>query len=180
MSVPAASRTVRLAVEEQFTGAFNAALLEACGEYGIGDLAYAINWNYAVDLPQNFYRENWTLDTLLELREPVFPALAMWTGNGAEYEAGRRSMPRTFSGFVFVHWRFFLAINGLRTSGLTPLREATESAMLACLEPELSEITYRKDLAWLDADPRVWLDQDQNNVGFLQQVEFQASFEVNA
>lgn len=174
------SRILRLDLEEQFADAFTPALKDACGAFGISNLEYEINFRQADGLNQNFYRKTWTLTELMEFYEPVFPALCMWTNQGGEYGPGVRSTPRTFSGFVFVYWRFFLSFNGLRSEGLTDLREATESALLEVLVPELNSVTYRKDLAWSALDPQVWQDRDGQNVGFIQVVDYQASFEVNA
>jgi hypothetical protein len=179
------SRLLRLALEDRFVADFNTNLNAACHDFAIDDLAYKINFTEADGQnfteadgqPQNFYRGNWTLDSLIALREPDLPALAMWTGEGAQYGPGERQMPRTFSGFVFAHWRFFLAVKG-RREGLTDLREATESAMISTLDAEFSGTGYRGDLAWQALPDQIWIDQDQKAVGFGQQVEYQASFEV--
>lgn len=180
------SRLLRQALEDRFTLDFNANLQAACDDFGITGLGYQVNFgqpdgNTAPDVlqPQNFYRGNWSLENLFALREPILPALAMWIGEGGQYGPGQREMPRTFSGFIFAHWRFFLAIQGGRRSGLTDLREATESAMVQTLTAEFSVATYRGDLAWQAVPEQVWLDQDQQSLGFVQEVEYQASFEVN-
>src|SRR5436309_3419851 len=131
------SRLLRLALEDRFARTFNDDLNAACQDFGIDDLAYRINFAEADGKPQNFYRCNWALESLLSLREPELPALAMWTGVGGQFGPGERQMPRAFSGFVFAHWRFFLAVQG-RRAGLTDLREATESAMVSALDAEFS------------------------------------------
>jgi hypothetical protein len=179
MSSVQVSRLLRLALETTFAADFTTYLSAACADFGISDLAYRINFAETTGAPQNFYRGDWTLAGLVATREPELPALAMWTGEGGQYGPGQREMPRTFSGFVFVHWRFFLAIPGLRRAELTDLREATESAMVALLATVVSDVTYRGDLAWHALPEQVWLDQDQHAVGFVQEVEYQASFEVN-
>jgi hypothetical protein len=178
MSSIQVSRLLRLALETRFAGEFNANLAQACTDFGIDGLIYLVNFTEADSSPQNFFRGNWNLDGLMQLREPDLPALTMWTGPGAQYGPGQREMPRNFSGFVFAYWRFFLAVQG-RASGLTDLREATESAMVATLVDEFSEVTYRGDLAWQPLNEQVWLDRDNQAVGFVQEVEYQASFEVN-
>lgn len=179
MSSIQVSRLLRLAVETGFAADFTTYLTAACADFGISDLGYQINFAESDAAPQNFYRGDWTLDGLVARREPELPALAIWTGEGGSYGAGQREMPRSFSGFVFVHWRFFLFVQGSRRAGLTDLREATESAMVAMLATYFSGLTYRGDLAWHAIPEQVWLDQDQQAVGFAQEVEYQASFEVN-
>ena len=179
MSSIQVSRLVRLALEATFASEFTPLVTAACTDFGIPDLAYAINIQGFADAPQNFYRGDWTLDGLMATREPELPALAMWTGEGGQYGAGQREMPRTFSGFVFAHWRFFLLIPGSRRTELTDLREATESAMVATLATVVTDVLYRGDLAWHALPEQVWFDQDQQAVGFAQEVEYQASFEVN-
>lgn len=179
MSSIQVSRLLRLALETTFASEFSTYLSAACVEFGIPDLAYAVNFQEYAESPQNFYRGDWTLDGLVKTREPELPALAMWTGEGGQYGPGQREMPRTFSGFVFAHWRFFLAIPGSRRTQLTDLREATEAAMVSTLATVVSAVLYRGDLAWNALPEQVWLDQDQQAVGFVQEVEYQASFEVN-
>lgn len=179
MSAIQVSRLARLALEARWQNEFNATLASVCQEYGVFDPAYEINFAELKERPQNFYRGNWTLDSLQALREPVLPALAMWTGEGTPYGPGQREMPRSFSGFVVGHWRFFLLVRGRSSAKLTDLREATESAMLATLQAEFTEMTYRADLAWQPLPEQTWLDQDDKHVGFVQELEFQASFEVN-
>ena len=172
------SRLLRIALEYRWAAVFNSNLSAAIDDFAIPTLGYQINFGELPELPQNFYRGAWELDTLMALREPDLPVLAMFTGTGGQYGAGQREMPRVFSGFVFAHWRFFLSIKGLRSTGLEDLREATESAMVATLDQEFSEVTYRGDLVWQAPNPQVWLDQDEHHVGFVQQIEYQASFEV--
>jgi hypothetical protein len=179
MSTVIVSRLVRQALETQFTSSFNSDLSTACGDFGISSLAYSLNFGYSTSLPQNYFHGNWSLEDLLRFHEPILPALTMWTGEGGQYPAGQREMPRDFSGYVFAHWRFFLAIQGRVSFGLTDLREATESAVLSALIPEFSPITYRGDLAWQATPPREWTDADEKQAGFVQEVEYQASFEVN-
>ncbi len=179
MSTIQVSRLVRQSLEETFATQFSPFLAEACGDFGIPDLAYLINFQDFAEAPQNFFRGDWTLAGLMATREPDVPGLAMWTGEGGQYGAGQREMPRTFSGFVFAHWRFFLFIPGSRRVQLTDLREATEAAMVATLALAVSDVLYRGDLAWHALPEQVWLDQDQQAVGFVQEVEYQASFEVN-
>jgi hypothetical protein len=173
------SRLLRIALEYRWGAVFNGNLQTAIDDFSITALGYQINFAENPELPQNFYRGDWSLENLLKFREPDPPILTMWIGVGAQYGAGQREMPRTFSGFVFAHWRFFLAVKGLSSAGLTDLREATESAMVATLADEFSEVTYRGDLAWQAPNPQIWLDQDNQHVGFVQEIEFQASFEVS-
>lgn len=179
MSAVQVSRLVRLALEARWENAFNERLAVACAEFGIFPLAYTINFEQLVDQPQNFYRGNRTLDALVQLQEPDLPALAMWADTGGNLPPGQREMPRKFSGVVFAGWRFFLMVQGLRSAGLVDLREATEAAMVDTLDPEFSGINYRGDLNWQAPPEQVWLDQDDRHVGFVQVIEFQASFGVN-
>ena len=178
MSVLEVSRLVRTELEAQFAALFNDALVDACNRFEIGPLYYQINFLGDENQPSNFFRGDWSPDELTQLEEPVFPALAAWTGELQSYSEGLRTMTRLFSGTVTAHWRFFLQVPG-RQAGLTNLREATESAMLATLGVEFSAITYRGDFSGGASQPRQWLDRDQNSIGFTQVVEYQASFEVN-
>jgi hypothetical protein len=171
------SRALRLAVEQRCADMFNDALASACSDFGISELAYAISFGGGD--PQNFYRGNRTLEQLVQMQEPDFPAVAMWTGLGGPLPQGEREFPRTFSGAVFVGWRFFVAVKGLRSTGLVDLCEATESALVATLAPEFSEVGYRGDLYWQSPPELIWVDQDRNHVGFIQEIEFQASFRVS-
>ena len=179
MSSIMVSRLLRLEVEGRLADSFNGNLATACADCDISALAYVLNFAEADGDPQNFYRGDWTLDGLVAFKEPDLPALTLWVGEGNAYGPGQREMPRTFSGSVVVHWRFFLSIRGSRAAGLTDLREATESAMVSTLAEEFSGVTYRGDLAWQTLPPQTWLDRDDQAVGFVQEVEFQASFEVN-
>ncbi len=172
------SRRVRRALEARWAEQFNGYLAAVCLEYEIYAPAYQINFTEVPEQPQNFYRGNWTLDALQSLREPVLPVMSMWVGEGAMYGPGQRQMPCAFSGFVVAHWRFFLSIKGRSSAKLADLREATESAMMATLQAEFSEMTYRGDLAWQALQEQIWVDQDQHHLGFVQELEFQASFEV--
>lgn len=179
MSAVQVSRLVRLTVEERFSTAFNGALAVACTEFLIDSLAYQIDFEQTEGGLQNFYRGNRTLEELMRLQEPDLPALAMWTGQGGNYPPGQREMPRTFSGVVGVGWRFFLAVRGLRNTQLVDLCEATEAAMIATLDEEFVGINYRGDLSWQSPPEQIWVDQDEAHVGFVQEMEFQASFGVN-
>lgn len=169
------SRFLRQALEARFIADFNSNLAAACREFGI-DSAYAISFDEASDTAQNFYRGNRTLDSLNLHQEPELPALAMWIGPGQDQKIEK---PRTFSGPVQACWRFFLAVQGLRKMGLTDLREATEAAMVATLDPEIPDAGYRGDLLWQPLQEQIWLDQDANHRGWVQELEFQATFEVN-
>ena len=173
------SRLVRLALESRWAGEFNDHLAEVSKEFQFPQLAYRINFEEFGEAPENFYRGNWTLDALGSFRKPVLPALTMWTGEGVPYGPGQREMPRHFSGYVVAHWRFFVSVLGRSSAKLTDLREATESAMLATIQDEFSEMTYRGDLGWQALQEQTWLDQDSRHLGFVQELEFQASFEVN-
>lgn len=176
MSAVRVSRLVRLGLELRFVALFNGALLAACEEFGIPDLAYAINWAEAPDLPQNFFRGDRGLEDLSRHSEPEFPALAMWTGEGNDLA---REMPRRFSGNVWAYWRFYLFVRGIRTAGLVDLREATEAAMIETLEPEFSGFGGRGDLGWQALGEQSILDQDEKHFGWVQPVTYSASFEVN-
>jgi hypothetical protein len=173
------SRLVRLALEERWSAQFNDALAEIHLEYEIFDPAYRINFAEVAEQPQNFYRGAWSLEDLLRFREPDLPVMCLAVGSGIPYPPGIRSMPRAFSGYVGAQWRFYLAIRGRSGEKLTALREATEAAMLATIQGEFSEITYRGDLSWQPLLEEPWLDQDNKHAGFVQQVDYSASFEVN-
>lgn len=177
MSAVQVSRFVRVALEQRFQLDFNERLAVACLEFGA--TRYAVNFEQLSDQPQNYYRGNRTLDLLLQFQEPDLPAVAMWTGVAGNYEPGRREMPRKFSGAVFVGWRFFLSVRGRSSAGLVDLCEATEAAMVDTLDPEFSGINYHGDLNWNPQPELQWIDQDEQQVGFVQVVEFQASFGVN-
>jgi hypothetical protein len=173
------SRLLRLALESRWSADWNPAIRDACTEFGIGDLAYQVNFAGIDQEPQNFYRGNWTLESLTEFMEPELPGLAMWIGPGVPHGPGERQMPRVWDGIVTAGWRYFLRVPGRRTlADLTNLREATESAMVAVLAMEFSEVTYRGDLVWQALPELVWLDQDNQRAGWVQEVEYSASFEV--
>ncbi len=186
MSAIQVSRLVRSALETRFDAVFSTALAAACAEFGIPQLAYVIDFSGTEpalepatgpdQVPtQNYFRGDWSLDELLAIREPDFPVLAMWTGSGQNLHL---QMPRTFSGYLEVFWRIFLPIP-MRMSGLVDLREATEAAMLACLDAELVVASYRGDLSWdPPSEPRV-VSQDEDKLSLVQSVTYRASFEVN-
>lgn len=180
MSAVQVSRYLRINLEDRFASIFNDALAGACEEFEIPELVYAINFEQAPPgEPQNFFRGNRSLDSIMQLQEPELPALAMWTGAGGNFGPGERQMPRTFSGLVVAGWRFFLAVRGLRSTGLVDLREATEAAMITTIDREFSGVSYRGDLSWNPPPEQTWLDRDEQLVGFVQEIEFQASFGVN-
>ena len=168
------SRFVREALRDAIGATFNAALLSACDQFGVGAYTYALN--LFEGKPRNFFEGNRTLDELVLHGEPDLPACTMWTGDGQDQNLQK---PRTFSGVVMGHWRFFLAINGLRSTGLISLREATEAALIATLLTLGDDTAYRKDITWGTLPEQVWLDRDQKAVGFIQEFEVQAGFEVN-
>ncbi|HEY2014639.1 MAG TPA: hypothetical protein VGH38_14110 [Bryobacteraceae bacterium] len=179
MSTIKISRLLRLALKERLSSDFNGVLQEACSEFGIEPYSLNFSQDSLLGL-QNFYEGNRSLDDLNLHQEPDLPAMTMWTGEGGQYGPGQRSMPTTFSGSVTAHWRFFLSVKGLRSTGLIDLREATEAAMVALLAEEFSEFTYRGDLSWQPLNEQIWLDQDAQHLGFVQQIEYTASFEVIA
>lgn len=175
MSAVQVSRAVRLAVEARFGLLFNDALVNACIEFGV-PVAWMPPINFAEDAAglKNFYRGDWSLEGLSTYCEPDWPAVAMWTGEGQDQS---NEKPRKFSGVLAVYWRFFLVVPGLRRAGLTDMREAVEAAMIATLEPE--GIQYRGDLSWTPLTEQTILGQDEKHFGWLQQVTYNASFEVN-
>jgi hypothetical protein len=175
MSAVQVSRLLRVELEARFASLYNDAVSAACTEFGIADLSYAINFAEASSLPQNFYRGEWTMESLM-LREPEFPCMAMWVGAGRD---DRRSKPRSFSGVVAVYWRVWLSIVGIRKGGLVDLREATEAAMIATLDPELPSLGYVGDLEWAPLGEQQLLSQDEQHFGWIQQVTYSATFEVN-
>lgn len=175
MSAVLVSRMVRLALEARFLAVFNNALAAACTEFAIADLAYAINFLEAPDGPQNFYRGDRGIEDLVRHSEPEFPALSMWTAEGADLQ---REKPRTFSGTIWAYWRFYLFVKGIRTAGLVDLREATEAAMIVTLDPEFSGFG-RADFGWQALGEQSILDQDEKHFGWVQPVTYSASFEVN-
>src|SRR5262249_32800381 len=150
----------------------------ACADFGMPDLAYAINFSGASEGAQNFYRGNRTLEHLMSLQEPELPVLSMWTGPGVPVGYGERQMSTIWDGVIVAGWRFVVAIKGLRSTGLVDLCEATEAAMIATLAPEFSRITYRGDLSWQGPPELKWVDEDAEHVGWIQEIEFQASFRV--
>jgi len=175
------SRLIRLALMDRMQ-TYNDLLAEACQEFQVKP--YRINFDQVdygnTDLaPQNFYEGNRTLAELSLYLEPDFPALTFWTGEGGELPPGQRNQGILFSGWVAAHWRFFLSVKGLRSRGLVDLQEATQSAMIAMLDDEFGGFNYRGDLAWQAPPEQVWLDQDSNHVGFIQEIEFSGTFEVN-
>jgi len=183
MSVLQVSRLVRMELKERFSADFNDNLAAACTEFGIP--GFALNFAQDPSGLQNFYEGNRSLDSLNLHQEPDLSAMTMWTGEGRPFGLGEREMPRSFSGEVLAHWRFFLAIPGLRATGLVDLREAVEAAVLATLTPEWSGLAYRGNLGWQSLNEQIWLDLDSNPDGtpqprgWIQEVEYVASFEVN-
>ncbi len=167
------SRALRLNLLARFGALFNQNLADACADFGIGDLAYAIDFSQS--LLQNFFEGNRSFESLLFHHEPVFPALTFWIGPGQDRQLAK---PRKFSGELTACWRFWFAARGRLQSSLVDLREATESALILTLDPEMSGFGYH-GLGWNGINEQAWLDQDQNTVGYVQEIEYQALFEVN-
>jgi hypothetical protein len=167
------SRFLRLNLLARFEALFNYQLAAACTEFGIGDLAYQID--FAQSEVQNFFQGNRSFESLLFHHEPEFPALAFWIGPGQDRQLAK---PRKFSGELTAYWRFWFAVQGRLTPGLIDLREATESAMIQTLDLEMPGFGYA-GLGWDNITEQAWLDQDQNQIGYVQEVQFSAIFEVN-
>lgn len=173
-----ASRLVRQSLLDRFTTLFNDHLEEACVEFSVAP--YQLNFVRDPAEPQNFYEGNRSLNELIDKQEPILPLMTFWTGEGAENPIGIRTVGPTFNGAVLAHWRFVLAVKGMRSLGLIDLREATESAMLAILNDEFSGFAYQKNLAWQPLNEQQWVDQDSNNSFWTQEIEYTAGFEVTA
>jgi hypothetical protein len=175
MSAIQISRAVRLAVEARFAELFNDAVWSAALEFGVDELMIpTINFAEYPDVPQNFYRGVWTLDDMQTRQTPDWPAMCMWVGEGQDQKTQK---PRVFSGVVAVYWRFWLVVEGLKRAGLIDLREAVESAMVWTLHPE--GLGYRGDLSWGQLVEQSILGQDEQHYGWLQEVTYTASFEVD-
>lgn len=172
MSAVQVSRKLRLALEAQFASVFNNLLAAACTEFGIA--GFTINFSGG-EGPQNFYRGERTIESLVAHQEPELPALAMWVGEGQNQNIEK---PRKFAGPVAVYWRFWLMVTGIRTAGLTDLREAVEAAMVDTLDPELPGLGYRGDLEWKPLGEQQLFNQDEQHLGWVQQITYSASFEV--
>jgi hypothetical protein len=173
------SRLLRAALKDRFVYAFNGNLAEACA--AVKAPAFVINFTGGE--PQNFYESPFALNSLLAKVEPTLPALGMWTGEGVPYGPGLREMPCNWHGAVRAYWRFFLLAPGMTEDdrgALIGLREAVESAMIATLAPELSEVTYRGDLGWDRLDEIEYWGADETQIGWVQEVNYSATFEVRA
>lgn len=169
------SRALRMGLAAGFAVGFNAELRAACEEFGVPPFSF--NWGRDKERPQNSYDGSWTYEELLQFCEPDFPVVTWWMGPGRDEN---REKPRRFSGPVEARWRFFLAVRGKSNAGLVDMREAVEAALQATLVAiDVPEGRYRKDLAWGDPTERQWIDQDDKHVGWVQVVDFNASFEVN-
>ncbi|HYX47871.1 MAG TPA: hypothetical protein VE820_13765 [Sphingomicrobium sp.] len=158
----------------RFDALFNDSLTTACAEFGIGDLSYAIDFSQSLGV-QNFFEGNRSFEGLLFHHEPTFPAVAFWIGPGQDRQLAK---PRKFSGEITAYWRFWFAVEGRLKPGLVDLREATESAMIQTLDPEMPGFGYH-GLGWNDINEQVWLDQEQKAIGYVQEIVYSASFEVN-
>ncbi len=167
---------VRLELEARFGGLFNDALIAAFTEFGKAGEAFAVNFDRSEDQPQNFYRENRSIDSLLVNDEPDLPGMAMWIGPGRNES---RDKPRLFSGQVSVSWKAYLYVAGVDKSGLLTQREAIESALLATLDPEFPEFGFNGDLGWSDPLETQFFSQDNRHIGWAQEIEFTGTFTVN-
>jgi hypothetical protein len=163
-------------VEARFSALFNDALVAAFSAFGTSDQAFAINFDQLPDQPQNYYREEHTIDDLLEYSEPDLPALAIWTGEGQNEQFEK---PRLFSGSLRMYGTLFAFVKGIRKAGLGDQREAVESALIAMLDPEFPGLGYRGDLSWGKPIVRQFVAQDGAHVGWAQETNFTWSFEVN-
>jgi hypothetical protein len=177
MMVPLSpSQVVRIAIEARFSALFNDALVTACEEFGIPDLAFAVNFGNVPEMNlSNYFRQERTLDTIEGKVDLDLPALAMWVGDAQDFKTEKG---RTFSGTVGAYWRFWL-FGEMNESRLVELREAVEAAMIMVLEPEFSEFGYRGDLSWRQLGEQEVFGQDEAHFGWRQEVNFTASFEVN-
>jgi hypothetical protein len=174
--VVSVSRLVRTELEARFGALFNDAVATALAEFGAAEQAFAVNFDGIADQPSNYYREDRTLDLLVETEEPELPALAMWVGEGRNLQFEK---PRLFSGDVTMYWRFFLFVKGVRKSGLVAQREAIESALLAVLDPEFGVFGFRGDLSWSNPVEKQIFGVDDQHFGWSQEILFTGSFEVN-
>ena len=204
MSIISPSNFLRTALESQFAAVFNSNLAAAYGSFGPGIPPYAINFSLDdlsnPDLPQNYFPWNKSIDTVEQKDEPDFPAMCMWIGTGADAGSSPNApKPSIFAGQITAHWRFWLyvptAIADMGTdhsSGgplfpvrsqtaqklLVPMREATEAALIATLTGLPDSLGFRRDLSWQPPAEGQWMDMAQNLVGWLQEIEFNANFEV--
>ena len=181
------SAFLRDTLEDQFAAVYNPNLAAACMDRQCTDLAYEIVFvdEGAVTpaVAQNFYRADKSLDTLEQKDEPDLPAMAMWIGPGIDMRASPESpKPSNFYGRVTAYWRIWLFAPGSTKQvqeSLTPLREATESAMIATLNGGLpDDLGFRGDLSWGLPKEATWVDMDQQLVGWVQELEYTASFDV--
>ncbi len=188
MSAIEVGRAVRTALEARFGALFNEELAAACDEFLVGDLKFAIEFgdeepstdaDEAMPPTQNYYRGDRTLEDLLQHDEPDLPALAMWVGEGKNRDFDAVQSGRMFfSGVVAVYWRWFLFVP-MRKEGMVELAEAVQHAMLATLEPELISLNYRGDLSWGNPIEAKWTSQDAERFGWVQEILYTATFEVN-
>lgn len=174
---PFVSRTVRLGVLGQLAANFNAALAQAGDDAGVPGFAYYINFDGSSDR-QNFYQGDRTLESLSTHQEPDLPALTFWTGEGQPYGPGQREMPSAWSGVVAVYFRFFLFVPGVRASGLVDMRETTEAALISVLAQDVQGLRYMGDLGWQALNEQQLYDVEDQFVGWVQEVTYQAHFEV--
>lgn len=170
------SRQLRQALESLFETYFNGNLSQACSDFGIPKLAFTVDWARTDPTDTNFYRGDRTIESLVSLDVSRFPALAMWIGEGEDQQLEH---PRMFSGRVNAHWRFFLFVNGMYTTGLTDLREAVESAMVETLDNEIPSIGFT-GIAWSQLPEQQYFDQSESLVGWVQEIVFTGVFEVRA
>ncbi|HXS98621.1 MAG TPA: hypothetical protein VN736_28690 [Candidatus Limnocylindrales bacterium] len=158
------------------TGGFNDYLATAAGQIGVP--AYALNWSKDPDGKLNCFEGEWLFAELIDMWEPVFPAVAWWVAAGADQNVEKG---RAFSGRIQVAFRFFLGTKGKHnTDKLEGWRYATEAAIVATLRAMVNApCAYSKDISWSDPVPLDWLDRDSKHIGWVKQVDFRASFEVN-
>jgi hypothetical protein len=179
MMVPVSpSRVVRAGLEARFSALWNDALVKACEEFGIPELAFAINFDGLPEMNlSNYFRQERTLDTIEGKVDLDLPALAMWVGDAQDLSFEKA---RTFSGTVGAYWRFWL-FGEMNESRLVELREAVEAAMIMVLDPEFTAFGfgYRGDLSWRQLGEQEVFGQDEAHFGWRQEVNFAANFEVN-
>jgi hypothetical protein len=174
MSVVSATGALTDSLSGALVLAFNPALVERCTALRIK--AFPINWSRASEGPNNCFEGSWSFDELLEFEVPAFPAVCWWIGGGQDLNLQK---PRTFSGRVEARWRLIAAVRGMSNRGLAAQRDAFETALLATLL-SMGDAGYNKDLVWGDPVEQQWIDQSAaKHVGWVQEVNYTASFEVN-
>lgn len=175
MSLVLISPELRQGLQAAFAAMFNVEAAAACRELGIPPIAF--NWERAAKLPKTCFVGNRSFEDLRDFEGADFPAVSWWMGSGQDLNT---ESPRRFSGIISAGWRFFCAVPGRSSRGLTEQREAVEAAMGALVvSVNLDHGAYRKDLVWGDPVDYKWLDQDSKHVGWVQEIQFNASFEVN-